>query len=72
MKKIYNNLTVENLIKTETFKKLTIKQKEELLKKSQWFNQFNKNQKSEILDGVNKGLDVSIYAKPEFNEFQMM
>ena len=30
MKKIYNNLTVENLIKTETFKKLTIKQKEEL------------------------------------------
>ena len=31
MNKIYNNLTVENLIKTETFKKLTIKQKEEIL-----------------------------------------
>ena len=51
MNKIYNNLSVDNLTKTE------------------WFNQFNEYQKSEILDGIRKGLDVSIYAKPEYVGF---
>ena len=32
MNKIYNNLNVENFIKTNSFKKLDIKEKEELLK----------------------------------------
>ena len=53
MKKIYNNLTIENLIKTE------------------WFNQFDKEQQEEIIIGLEDNLDVSIYAKLDFNEFQM-
>ena len=53
MKKIYNNLTIENLTKTE------------------WFNQFNEDQQIEILKGLENNLDVSIYAKPEFDDFQM-
>ena len=48
-KKIYNNLSIDNLIKTE------------------WFNQFDKKQKEEILIGLEKNLNVSIYAKPIFS-----
>ena len=32
---------------------------------------FNESKKEEIRLGIEKGLDVSIYAKPEFNEYQM-
>ena len=71
MNKIHNNLTIENLIKTEDFKQLTIKEKEELLTSSQWFNQFNKSQKKYILEGVYCDLDISIYAKPEIDCGQM-
>ena len=53
MNKIHNNLTVDNLMKTE------------------WFNQFNRNQKEEILEGLKHNLDVSLYAKKEFNDEQM-
>ena len=53
MKKIYNNLIIENLIKTD------------------WINQFNKNQKEEIRKGLEDNLDVSIYAKTEFSANQM-
>ena len=53
MNKIYNNLTIKNLIKTE------------------WFNQFNKEQQEEITKGLKEDLDVSIYAKLDFNELQM-
>ena len=53
MGKIYNNLNIENLIKTD------------------WFNQFNINQKQEILAGLEENLDVSIYAKPDFHWEQM-
>ena len=49
MKKIYNNLNIKNLTKTD------------------WFNQFNKEQKIEILIGIKANIDVSIYAKTEFN-----
>ena len=42
MNKIYNNLNIENFIKTNSFKQLATKQKQELLKNSQWFNQFDK------------------------------
>ena len=48
--KEYNNLTIENLLKT---------------------NMFNSEQKEEILKGLKSNLDVSIYAKTEFNEYQM-
>ena len=41
MNKTYNNLTIENLIKTKDFKELSLKQKEDLLANSQWFNQFS-------------------------------
>ena len=53
MNKIYNNLNIENLIKTE------------------WFNQFNKQQKKEILTGIESKVDISWYTKPEFNKEQM-
>ena len=52
-KKIYNNLSVDNLSKTE------------------WFSQFTKYQKEQIKAGLKENIDVSIYAKPEFNEYQM-
>ena len=51
--KIYNNLSIDNLAKTE------------------WFNQFNLNEKEEINWGLEDNLDVSIYAKKEFNWKQM-
>ena len=53
MNKEYNNLTIENLTKTE------------------WFNQFNRYQQEEILKGLEKDLNVSIYAKTEFDWKQM-
>ena len=53
MNKIYNNLSVDNLTKTE------------------WFNQFDKKQKRIIKEGLQENLDVSLYAKKEFNEYQM-
>ena len=53
MNKIYNNLTIDNLIKTDLF------------------NQFNKSQQIEILIGLENNLDISIYAKSEFDWLQM-
>ena len=53
MDKIHNNLTIDNLIKTD------------------WFNQFNRKQRIAIKDGLKDNLDVLIYAKPEFDEYQM-
>ena len=50
MNKIYNNLSIENLIET-----------------TDWFNQFNKNQQEVIAVGLRKNIDVSIYAKKEFD-----
>ena len=70
-KKIYSNLSIENLIKTDSFKQLIVEQKEELLKNSQWFNQFNKSLQEEILEGLKANLDISIYAKPEFVWYKM-
>ena len=40
MKKIHNNLNIENLIKTE------------------WFNQFNKEQQEVITIGLKENIDV--------------
>ena len=71
MNKIHNNLTIENLIKTDSFKKLTVKEKESLLQNSQWFNQFQELQQQEILKGLKANLDISIYAKEEFDWKQM-
>ena len=46
MSEIYNNLNIENLIKTD------------------WFNQFNREQQKQILLGVDSKVDVLVYAKP--------
>ena len=53
MDKIYNNLTIENLTKTE------------------WFNQFDKDQQKHILYGIEKNIDVSLYANPENSSLKM-
>ena len=53
MNKIYNNLNIENLIKTE------------------WFEQFNKEQQEEITRGIQDNLDVSIYANLKYSWEQM-
>ena len=58
MNKIHNNLNIENLIKTEYFKNLNLKQKEELLTNSQWFNQFNEGQKYQIINGLENNVDI--------------
>ena len=71
MNKTYNNLTIENLIKIKDFKELSLKQKEDLLANSQWFNQFSEAQQEEIRLGIENNVEVSIYAKPEFDEYQM-
>ena len=54
MNKIYNNLNIENLVKTD------------------WFLQFDKNQQKRIIEGLEENLDVSLYAKKEFNWLQMI
>ena len=52
-KKVLNNLTIDNLIKTE------------------WFNQFNKEQQKQILLGIKSKVDVFSYAKPEYSSIKM-
>ena len=39
----------------------------ENLIKTEWFNQFNKEQQEEILTGLEANIDVSMYANPEYN-----
>ena len=43
----------------------------ENLIKTDWFNQFDGNQKKEILKGLEDKLDVSWYANPDFSTYQM-
>ena len=53
MNKIYNNLSIDNLLETELYK------------------DFNLSQKDEIRKGLEKGLDVSVYAKVNLDSFEM-
>ena len=53
MNKIYNNLNIDNLMKTD------------------WIKQFKPYQQKEIKDGYVNNLDISIYAKKEFDWMQM-
>ena len=39
--------------------------------KTEWFNQFNEKQQKQILLGIEKKVNVSIYAKPEYSWKQM-
>ncbi len=41
------------------------------LTEEEFIKKFNKKQMKEILLGLDRGLDVSIYAKPEFDADQM-
>ena len=43
----------------------------ENLIKTEWFNQFSDLQKTSIIDGLKDNVDVSIYAKKEFQFHQM-
>jgi len=39
--------------------------------KTEWFNQFDKKQKTEIVKGFVLNVDISIYAKKEYDWTQM-
>ena len=39
---------------------------------TEWFNQFDKGQKKEILAGIEDNLEVSWYANPKYNAIQML
>ena len=72
MMKIYNNLTVDNLIKTEDFKSFKTEEKVEIIKKSDWFNdEFTEYQQVQILEGLEENVDVFIYSNPNFSGIQM-
>ena len=79
MKKIYNNLTKENLMKTEWFKQFTSPQQEIVRLGIQenldifWYNkpEYSSLQMNEIRIGLRDNLDVSTYAKKDFNWKQM-
>ena len=75
MNKIYNNLTVENLIRTEWFNQFEEYQQFEIkdglkenLDVSMYANpDFDTYKMEEIYLGLEENLDVSIYAKPEYS-----
>ena len=79
MKKEYNNLTVENLTKTEWFNQFNKYQQEEILKglKSNIDvliyakKEFDYQQMEQIRKGLEENLDVSWYAKPEIKWDEM-
>ena len=79
MEKIYNNLSIENLSKTEWFNHFNEDQQEQIrygleanLDVSIYANsEFDWKQMQTIRLGLIDNLDVSIYAKPEFDTSQM-
>ena len=71
MNKIHNNLNIENLIRTEEFKSFIKEKKEEIIKETDWFNQFNEKQQEEILKGLKNNVDVSSYANEKFTVEKM-
>ena len=79
MNKIYNNLTIDNLIKSNWFNQFNALQKGQILDGLQadldvsWYAnpKFDWQQMRDIKWGLEKKLDVSIYANPEFNWSQM-
>ena len=79
MNKIYNNLTIENLIKTDWINQFDELQQKQIriglffdLNVSKYANpKFNEYQMEEIRRGLEDDLDVSLYAKTEFSEWKM-
>ena len=74
MDKIYNNLTIDNLAKTEWFNQFDEYQQYQILEGleanldiSVYAKiEFDENQMEEIRLGMKDNLDVFIYAKPEY------
>ena len=79
MNKIYNNLSIENLIKTDWFNQFDKKQQEEIIMGSKTNVDisiyaktiFDANQMNQIRYGLEDNLDISIYAKPEYSWLEM-
>ena len=79
MNKIYNNLTIENLIKTDWINQFNELQQKQIriglffdLNVSKYANpKFNEYQMEEIRRGLEDDLDVSLYAKPDFSDWKM-
>ena len=77
--KIYNNLTVENLVKTEWFNQFDKTQQNEILKgflskvdiSKYAKKEYDWLQMAEIREGLESNLDVSIYANPEISITKM-
>ena len=79
MNKIYNNLNIENLVKTDWFNQFNELQQKQIrmglffdLNVSKYANpKFNEYQMEEIRRGLEDDLDVSLYAKPDFSDWKM-
>ena len=75
MEKIYSNLSIENLIKTNWFELFNIHQKHEILKGLKnnvdvliyAKTDFSDYQMDEIRKGLEQNLDVSVYANSEYS-----
>ena len=78
-KKIYNNLSIENLEKTEWFKQFNPSQQQQIrfgIKSNVDVliyakKEFDYQQMEQIRLGLEENVDVSIYAKAYFNRAQM-
>ena len=79
MNKIYNNLDIKNLTKTEWFNQFDEEQQYEILEGLKnnldvsiyAKKEFDEHQMAQIRVGLELGLDVSIYAKSELTWKQM-
>ena len=79
MNKIHNNLTVENLIKTDWFNQFDRKQQEQIISGLDsnidvliyTKTEFDWEQMEEIRFGLENNIDVSIYAKSRYKSSQM-
>ena len=79
MNKIYNNLSIDNLTKTEWFNQFDVFQQKEIfeglkdnLDVSLYAKtEFDSSQMGKIRLGLKDNLDVSFYAKPEISHQEM-
>ena len=79
MNKIYNNLTIKNLIKTEWINQFDEEQQEQIRLGSKdnldvliyAKKEYNWKQMKQIRLGLQANVDVSIYSKKYFDNFQM-
>ena len=80
MNKIYNNLTIDNLIKTDWFNQFNINQQYEIIKGLKHNvdifvyakTEYNYRQMEQIREGLEDNFDVSIYANSEMDWKKML